>query len=75
VRRIGLNLAPHPIDVDLQHVCLADIVWSPHVFEELVLGQHSPGILREIGEQTVFYRRQVDILISQPRLMLGEIHA
>src|SRR5258708_34552446 len=75
VRRIGLNLAPHPIDVDLQHVRLADIVWSPHVFEELVLGEHSSGILREIGEQAIFYRRQVEILIPQPRLTWVEIHA
>ncbi len=61
---IRLDLAPQAIDVDLEQVALAFILFPPNMPEEQVLRDDTTDILRKVGQHPVFDRRQIDVFPS-----------
>ncbi len=58
---VVFDLLSQPVDVDLEHVALAKVVESPHMFQQQVLRDDAPRVLRQIGEDAVLGGRQRDL--------------
>src|SRR5512134_332923 len=73
-RRVLLDEAPEPVDMDVHGPALAGVVIAPDALEELVAGEDLAGVTEEEGEQLERLRldRQVRTVAQQP--MAGEIH-
>lgn len=63
--RVGFQPAPEPIDIDLEHMALAQIVRSPDVLQQESLCDDAPDVLREIRQEPVFGRRERHFLSGQ----------
>ena len=50
MRVVVFDLAAQAVDVDLQHVALAEVFRPPDVLQQQVLRDDAPGVLRQIGE-------------------------
>lgn len=53
LRRISLEFTAQAIDVDLQHVILAQVFGTPDVYEEQILCDDAPSILRQVRNDAV----------------------
>src|SRR5918994_7882699 len=51
VRRIALDLAAEPVDMDIDCARLAGVVVPPDALEQLVAGEDLPGMADEEGEE------------------------
>ena len=49
MRGVSLDLAPEPIHVDLEQMAFADVLLTPYVFQQQILGDDAASILRQIG--------------------------
>src|SRR3954454_21930260 len=45
--RVGLDLRPETLHVDVQGLGVADVVRSPHPVDQLPAGQHPAGVAQE----------------------------
>ena len=57
---IRLNLAPELADIDTRIINVVDILSPPDLFKKIPLGDHTPCIFHEDGQQLEFGRSQVD---------------
>ena len=44
VTRVGFQLAPQPLDVDVERLCVADIIVSPNPINQCLAWQHAAGV-------------------------------
>ena len=70
---VVLDLAAQPVDIDLEHVALAEIVSSPHMLQQEILRDHTPGVLRQIGKDAILGGRQRDLLPAHRHQMLRKV--
>jgi hypothetical protein len=70
---IWLYLAAQAIDIDLEHMAFAEIFCPPDMLQQQFLRHHPTGILREVGQDTVFCRRQGNFYSCHRDQALGAV--
>ena len=58
VRRVGLDLGPQPLDVDVERLGVADVVGAPHPVDQRLAGQHPAGVREQQVQQLELLERQ-----------------
>ena len=51
VRRVLLDVAPQPVDVDIDRAGLAGVVVAPDAFQQLVAAEHLAGVAQQERQQ------------------------
>ena len=72
--RIRLQLLPQVPHIDPQIVAVFNGVWSPHLAQQLPLGQHFARVVQQRRQQTKLYRRKVHFLASAQHSAGRNIH-
>lgn len=67
---VPFDLHPQPADVDIHRPRVAQVVRPPHLFQNLVPGEHDAPVAHQMEEEIVFTRKQMDgpsIALHRPR--------
>ena len=59
-RRVGLDLRPQPLDVDVEGLGVADVVAAPDPVDQLAAGEHPAGVAQQELEQLELLQRHRD---------------
>ena len=59
---IAFELLPQRADGDAEIVDLPLLRRAPHGAQQMGVRENTPGVLRQLGKQAIFLRRQMDLL-------------
>ena len=68
-----IDFSTQPVHVYLDEIRKRIEVFIPDVFGDLRAADHSPGIPREVLEQRVLFRRELDFFIAARHAMRGSV--